>query len=185
MHTRFLYLDFDGVLHPDEVYITKHREPELDWAGSLFMWESRLLAELVEHPDVQVILSTNWVSHFGLARTAGYPCEGLRSRVIGTSTPERRRRPREYWSRAQEVEQHVRKHKPDDWIIVDDDRWCEWSEAPRHRLVLCESNKALVTKRHSSSCACFLSVALGDRRAHDHRSQTARPGVRALARWPG
>lgn len=142
MRTRWLYLDFDGVLHPNEVHFNERHEPQLHCSGHLFMWQHRLLDALVCHRDVRLILSTNWVSHYGLERTASYLCEELRRRVVGTSTPARPRRPLEFWSCANEVERHLREHSPAEWVIVDNDS-CDWSALSCERLVLCDSFKGL------------------------------------------
>ena len=58
-----LYLDFDGVLHPDEVYIVKDKVV-LRAEGRLFMWADRLAEALADRPAVRVVLSTSWVCGF-------------------------------------------------------------------------------------------------------------------------
>lgn len=64
---RLLFLDFDGVLHPDAVYRTR-RGVELRAEGKLFMWAPRLVEALAEHPDVSIVLSTSWVRNIGFQR---------------------------------------------------------------------------------------------------------------------
>jgi hypothetical protein len=56
-----LFLDFDGVLHPDAVYLRRGRA-ELGAEGQLFMWAHYLQA-VVEEADVQIVLSTSWARH--------------------------------------------------------------------------------------------------------------------------
>lgn len=62
-----LFLDFDGVLHPDAVYRERGR-PVLRDQGELFMWSRRLVDVLVNRPDVRLVLSTSWAREFGFSR---------------------------------------------------------------------------------------------------------------------
>src|SRR5690349_13951682 len=110
----YLYLDFDGVLHPDDVHIVEEKPVLLDNPdGKLFMWEPHLVEVLAAHPDVQLILSTSWVPCFGEREAAAYLCEALRERVVGTSQRELRLHGD---VRAYQVERHVREFEPDHWI---------------------------------------------------------------------
>ena len=139
--TKLLYLDFDGVLHPDRVYLNQERRPELHGEGNLFMWEPRLCEVLAPYPEVKVVLATSWVTRLGLDRVMAFLSESVRARVIGTSAPARRR----YGDapvRAFEVQRHVRETLPDSYVIVDDDAW-DWDAASRERLVLCNPDRGL------------------------------------------
>ncbi|MGB7389415.1 MAG: HAD domain-containing protein, partial [Pseudomonas neustonica] len=62
-----LFLDYDGVLHPDEVFLLSNGRVELRADGSLFMWAPTLM-ELISDLDVQVVLSTSWVRYLGFKR---------------------------------------------------------------------------------------------------------------------
>jgi hypothetical protein len=89
---KFLFLDYDGVLHPSEVY----RNPS---SGRLFM--DRALAKyhtLFEHApllerlidesevDVKIVLSTSWVRVLrNFNRTKRYLPKGLQERVVGAT----------------------------------------------------------------------------------------------------
>jgi len=53
-----LFLDYDGVLHPDEVYLKRGR-PVLRGPGELFMWVPHLLSA-IEGADVRIVLSTSF-----------------------------------------------------------------------------------------------------------------------------
>ncbi|WP_231909764.1 HAD domain-containing protein [Cupriavidus nantongensis] len=55
-----VFLDYDGVLHPDAAYLVKGR-PELRATGTLFMWAPILEETLAPYPDAQIVLSTSWV----------------------------------------------------------------------------------------------------------------------------
>lgn len=54
-----LFLDFDGVLHPDAAFLVKGR-PTLKAEGQLFMWAPLLVDVLADFPEVQIVLSTSW-----------------------------------------------------------------------------------------------------------------------------
>lgn len=81
---KVLYLDFDGVLHPDAVFMTK-KGPTLRAEGSLFMWADLLMEALEEFPHVQIVLSTSWVRHLGFSRARSYLPAPLKTRVIGAT----------------------------------------------------------------------------------------------------
>jgi hypothetical protein len=58
---KILYLDYDGPLHPDNVYLIKGR-PTLNTPGlNLFVWAPLVVSALEQYPDVRIVLSTSWV----------------------------------------------------------------------------------------------------------------------------
>jgi hypothetical protein len=79
-----LFLDFDGVLHPSDVYLKKGR-PTLHGDGELFMWTPQLIKALAPYPNVKIVLSTNWVRMRGFTRVRRALPEALRARVIGAT----------------------------------------------------------------------------------------------------
>lgn len=126
MASKFLFLDYDGVLHPG-------------LAGTM-VYLPRLQAFLHEHPSVQVVLSTSWrlTYSFESLRYAFEPA--LRDRVVGTTPalPEGTRA-----QRFAEIGIWLTRYAPVDakWAALDDDAtlfppWCE-------ELVLCESVRGL------------------------------------------
>ena len=79
-----LFLDFDGVLHPDAVYLTR-RGVELRADGALFMWSPHLVEALEQQQNVRIVLSTSWARKLGFQRArAALPAE-LQARVIGAT----------------------------------------------------------------------------------------------------
>jgi hypothetical protein len=57
-----LYLDFDGVLHDEEVYWHPKHGIYLRTPGRmLFEWEPILEKLLSSHPNIKIVLSTSWV----------------------------------------------------------------------------------------------------------------------------
>jgi hypothetical protein len=55
------FLDFDGVLHPDAVFLRLNGEIELRSDSHLFMCADRHAATLHSYLDVKIVLSTSWV----------------------------------------------------------------------------------------------------------------------------
>lgn len=72
------FLDFDGVLHPDAVFMTR-KGPILRAEGALFMWAGLLADVLHDFPQVQVVLSTSWVRYLGFSRARSYLPDPLKS----------------------------------------------------------------------------------------------------------
>jgi hypothetical protein len=127
-----LFLDFDGVLHPDPCYDTRR----------LFEHAPRLVDVLNEFGEVCVVLSTSWRSTKSLdALTAPLPA-GLCERVIGATPlfssfappphlmPYRRQAECAQWL-------HVNGQTQRDWIALDD-RPSWFSPACEH-LIACDS----------------------------------------------
>jgi HAD domain in Swiss Army Knife RNA repair proteins len=120
-----MYLDFDGTLHPSEVwYEYGMREPRLRTPGhKLFEGVPVLEDAIVRYPDLRIVLSTTWVQTFGFAQARARLSESLQLRVIGaTYNPDspnawRFSRMRRYDTISQDVAQR----KPDRWLAVDDD----------------------------------------------------------------
>jgi hypothetical protein len=78
-----LFLDFDGVLHPDAVYRPHNRPLELRGPGSLFMHAPVLEEILADFPDVGLVLSTSWVQAIGYEKTLKKMPASLKARVTG------------------------------------------------------------------------------------------------------
>ena len=133
-----LFLDFDGVLHPDAVYLEK-RGPVLRAPGELFMWAGLLEEALAPHPDVKIVLSTSWVRFRSFSRTLKALPPGLRSRVIG-ATWHSRTDPEEWreLSRYQQIRRYLSRTSPTEWLALDDDDEA-WGKHDRYRLILTDS----------------------------------------------
>lgn len=131
-----LYLDFDGVLHPSDVYRVPGVGPSL--AGGyasrghrLFEHAPQLVGLLKPYPHVRIVLSTNWVYVLGYDRTREHLPQELRERVIG-ATYHSRMPPDAYElsSRGQQVWADVQRRLPSAWLSLDDDDEL-WPEAAR------------------------------------------------------
>ncbi len=148
--TTHLYLDFDGVLHPDGVHITDGR-PELMKPGRLFEHAHILEEALGYHPEVQIVLSTSWVGAFGYKATLAYLPPGIQARVIGHTW----REPQQVGmysmqrfsdlTRFQQIMLHVSTNRITNWITLDDlhSNSQDWPEKYRQHLVLCHPDSGL------------------------------------------
>lgn len=125
-----LFLDFDGVLHPDPC-------PE---AGRLFEHAPRLVHALAPFPEVCIVLSTAWRQLYPLGRLMGLLPAELGRRVVGRTpnfgdfaarpalVPYRRHAECEHWLVSQQHE-----HLP--WVAIDDRE--HWFEPYCEALVRC------------------------------------------------
>ena len=123
-----LYLDFDGVLHPERVWWHPTVGPYLSDPGEDKLFQHATLLErlLAPYPDVRIILSTTWVRHYGVAKSAKELRPALRQRVIGATFHNRMNQEAFAMTpRGQQVWSDVQKRKPRDWLALDDcpDGW--------------------------------------------------------------
>lgn len=133
-----LFLDFDGVLHPDAVFL-ENRQPVLRAEGALFMWADLLIDALAPHPRVKIVLSTSWARNLGYQQARDALPEALRGRVIGATMhcimdggwgsglSE--------GTRYQQIARYVRRAAVDRWLAIDDDGE-GWAGFDRRKLVL-------------------------------------------------
>lgn len=135
-----LFLDYDGVLHPDTVYLVSG-EPELLGDNNqlgLFCWIDHLI-EVIGDLDLEIVLSTTWKDHLGFERAAGYLPDELRWRVIG-HTVSHLKFP--HMSRYRAIRNYVNEHNIQDWIALDDDDE-EWSVEDIDNLVLAHGDSGI------------------------------------------
>jgi hypothetical protein len=129
-----LYLDFDGCLHTDDVFVDKDVGVYVQ-RGSLFEHAAALEAALAAFKRVRIVLSSSWVPTYGYAATRARLPKGLGQRVIG-STHHRQHTPD--WKSLSRFEQiatdAARRGQGAYWVAVDDDAE-GWPDAMRNRLV--------------------------------------------------
>lgn len=132
-----LFLDFDGVLHPNEVYLTRGRQIELRAEGHRLFEHADLLGQLLDpHPQVKIVLSTSWV--FGLRSFDSVRerlPEVLQNRVVGATWHSRMNRYQ--WlamTRYEQIMSHLDRRPQLDWIAIDDNDE-GWPADMRHHLV--------------------------------------------------
>jgi hypothetical protein len=127
-----LFLDFDGVLHPPEVYLISGMPKLRDHEPGeyLFCWLPDL-TEVLEGIDVDIVLSTSWKDHLGLERAVAYLSGEIRSRILGSTANQAKERITRY----QAIERYVAEHDLGDaWVALDDDMF-GWPDEKRWHLV--------------------------------------------------
>ncbi|HIE1164244.1 TPA: HAD domain-containing protein [Pseudomonas aeruginosa] len=160
---RLLFLDFDGVLHPDAVYLTS-RGIELRAEGELFMWAPLLVEVLANHPDLQIVLSTSWARNLGFHRARSVLPAELQSRVIGATWHSAMGRgwpdfiPWDVQTRHEQIQAYLsRLTAPASWIAIDDDDR-GWADADRERLILTDPDHGLSDSEVAAELAHKLEV---------------------------
>ncbi len=144
-----LFLDFDGVLHPDAVYLRLNGEIELRAPGELFMWAPQLIDALAEHRDIRIVLSTSWARNLGFhAARKALPAE-LRQRVIGATWHSAMGRgwpdyiPWDDQTRFEQIAAWLaRRPGQSSWLAIDDDAQ-GWPDYLRERLVQTDAMRGL------------------------------------------
>jgi hypothetical protein len=146
-----LYLDFDGVLHPSEVYLVDG-EPVLQLCNDqspemlfLFCWAS-ILESMLDDFDpegrIKIILSTSWVRVLGFDESKARLPEGLQNRVIRKM----RRSMLNDFPRGVEISEDARRSGLEHWIAIDDDAWA-WPEEHLNELVWCDPTTGVASRR--------------------------------------
>ena len=126
-----LYLDFDGVLHHENVLWHPRLGAYLSAPEGYTLFQHALLLEqlLEPYPEVRIVLSTSWVRRYGCSRTAKNLRPSLRARVIGATFHSRmEKEPFLAAPRGMQVWSDVLRRKPRDWLALDDDylHWPAW-----------------------------------------------------------
>lgn len=134
-HTPILFLDYDGVLHPDDVYCIKGQVVLKNNNILLFEWSPLLAEALRPHPQVRIVLSTNWVRIFGFEEARDRLLIELQQRVIGSTWHSSFDLIR--WarlSRYEQIAQYLQRHSVKRWLAIDDDVQI-WGEEHLEQLI--------------------------------------------------
>lgn len=136
MHTggQILYLDFDGVLHPDDAYRMKGKGLYLKRTGAThkFFENSEILVEALKpFPDVKIVLATSWVRALkSFTRTKKKLPKELSERVVGSTYHSYMTFDKNIYSavsyfdqlkRWQQIAGDADRRKPQAWMAIDDD----------------------------------------------------------------
>jgi hypothetical protein len=123
-----LYLDFDGVLHPEDVGggpgVEPRLAPELAREHRLFEHAELLVELLVPYPDVRIVLSTTWVRIKGYRGAVRRLPPGLAARCCGATWHTQMRPLVVLWNemgRGTQVLADVQRRQPKRWLALDDD----------------------------------------------------------------
>lgn len=140
-----LFLDFDGVLHPDCAFRTK-RGVELRAPGSLMMYAPALQGILNDFPQVKIALSTSWVRMLGYQRARAALPNGLQERTVSATWHSRMRATAregfDLFTRYEQICGAVHRAGIRRWIAIDDDPEFSWP-IKDERLVRCDSQLGL------------------------------------------
>jgi hypothetical protein len=146
-----LFLDFDGVLHPDEVYLTR-TGPKLRTTGELFMWAPLLVEALARYPEVRIVLSTSWVRNLGFDRARKRLPDALKARVVGAtwhSSMAKGWADQDQWdqgSRHDQILRYAARANLSEWLALDDDS-VDWKAQHHWNLVQTDPGKGLSDRR--------------------------------------
>ncbi|WP_084545326.1 HAD domain-containing protein [Derxia gummosa] len=157
-----LYLDFDGVLHPEDVWHKPGvgayvRTP----AGHSLFEHAELLETLLEpYPTVGIVLSTSWVVTLGYARARSYLPPRLKERVVG-ATYHSTMNPLEFRNlpRGEQVLGDVTRRRPKKWLAVDDTD-DGWPSHFRENVVITDPVDGLSHQQCHSALRARLALAM-------------------------
>lgn len=118
-----LYLDFDGVLHHEDVWWHPRRGVYIKTPGNQLFEHVPLLEEVLgEFPEAKIVLSTSWVRYQRFSGSAKRLGPFLRERVIGATFHTRMNRTGfEGLPRGIQVLNDVARRRPLHWVALDDD----------------------------------------------------------------
>ncbi|MBX3619365.1 MAG: hypothetical protein KF891_05160 [Rhizobacter sp.] len=142
MTAKVLYLDYDGVLHPADVYWQRDGaslyEEAMSEGHRLFAHAALLDKLLAPYGDVVIVLSTTWALNLGHAVAAKRLPRGLRERVIdGTYRLHMDEAAFRDTPRGRQVLTDVAYRQPRAWLALDDDEE-GWGSALEENVVLCD-----------------------------------------------
>jgi hypothetical protein len=119
-----VYIDFDGVLHDDDVVWSRKRGIHMRTPGRiLFEWMPLLEELLAPHPEVKIVLSTSWVRVKSFDFAKKQLSSLLQSRVVGATFHHREMRKFEFdnLARGAQILSDVWRRRPAGWFAVDND----------------------------------------------------------------
>lgn len=159
--TKWMYLDYDGVLQDDAVYWHPKRGIFMSTPGrTLFEWVY-ILEELVEpFPDLRIILSTSWVRVRSYEFAKSKLPISLQQRVVGATFHNREMQKIEFdhMSRWQQISSDAKRRNLENWFAIDND--CRgWPEQFRDRLVLTNDRLGLSEESVQKQIREFLMQA--------------------------
>lgn len=164
-----IFLDFDGVLHPDETFLLKGR-PTLKADGTLFMWVPLLVDVLADFPEVKIVLSTSWARELSYTRACRWLPVPLRHRVIGSTWHSAMSLKRDgfrslptWWDEAtryQQIKRYVGRAGLIEWIAIDDQPE-GWATDDLDKLVHTHSDTGLSDPQMLERLASLLTVGGG------------------------
>lgn len=114
-----LYLNLDGVLHPNQVAYLPGRAPKLEIEGHRVLEHAHLLTEaLAGHEGVGIVLNTWWTYYLGFDTCLTLLPKALASRVTGVVLGPSASY-RDLPHRVREAEARITDSRSDTYLIVD------------------------------------------------------------------
>ena len=170
-----LYLDLDGVVHHESVYVSPTRGIFLDQEEApgrvLFEWVDILIELLRPHPEIKLVLSSSWCRRPGYSRTLKRLPEELQVRFVGGTFSRKIHgadpaveRGFNETSRGQQVWSDVLRRQPLDWLAIDDDS-LDWPAKCRSNLIKCDGDVGLSRSSTQSEVRVRLA-AMVDRHSY-------------------
>jgi len=154
-----LFLDYDGVLHHEDVRRVRGVGPVVQ-VGSLFEHAPVLERLLEPYPAVRIVLSTSWVRVLGYDEAKRYLPPALSARVVGATTHTKMRmselgvRGAEVWTDVCRRRAHPR------WVAIDDTDE-GWHEIARPHFVLSHPEQGLGHPDVATALEAALAVYCG------------------------
>ena len=129
MNEKYLYIDFDGVLHPTHV-----------GKGQLFC-HMQALTEAIEWLPLKIIISSSWRCHEEIDYLRELFPPSIQSLVLGCTGKSHIGK----WSRWGEINEHAALHNVTEWVALDDAH----TEFPPNckELILCDGQLGLQTQQ--------------------------------------
>ena len=125
-----LFLDFDGVLHPEG-------EGHLPSDGAEFCFLPRLEALLRQFPHVDVVVSSSWRERLPYEALIAPFSGDIRRRIIGVTPARGMGRSHSYAHRESEILAWIDRHaaQGQQWVALDDAEW--QFDTHKDHLVVC------------------------------------------------
>lgn len=132
-----LYLDYDGVLHHENVLWHPRRVVYAGPPGFVLFEHAALLDELMApYPQMSIVLSTSWVRTYGCYGAAQRLPEGLGRRVIGATFHNQMNEQLLLMKpRGKQMIEDVARRRPIGWLALDDTDE-GWPDHPSDRVIV-------------------------------------------------
>ena len=163
-----LFLDFDGVLHPDAAYLVNGC-PTLRGDGQLMMWAPLLVDVLADYPETKIVLSTSWARELSYGRARRWLPPALRRHVIGATWHSRMslrhegfRNVATWWdgaTRYEQIKRYASRAGLSDWLAIDDQPE-GWAAEDLEKLVPTDGQRGLSDPRALALLAERLSNSI-------------------------